>query len=62
MGNQCSSKENPLSDAPISRTTTSKISVQDKLLKDNNTFINSCTETYFKKFHKVLKTLCNIRK
>lgn len=56
MGNQCSSKENSSSDVPISRTSLTRISVQDKLLKDNNTFINSCTETYFKKFHKVLKT------
>ncbi|CAK56492.1 unnamed protein product (macronuclear) [Paramecium tetraurelia] len=52
MGNQCSAKENSSSEAPISRTTLSRISVQDKLLKDNNAFINSCTETYFKKFHK----------
>ncbi|CAD8057196.1 unnamed protein product [Paramecium sonneborni] len=52
MGNQCASQEKQTSEAPIARASLSRLSVQEKLIKDNNAFINSCTETYFIKFHK----------
>ncbi|CAD8140370.1 unnamed protein product [Paramecium pentaurelia] len=63
MGNLSTSKENPQSLKQITRTSNSRISIRDKLLKDNNAFMNSCTEAYFNKFHKKIvendiKELC----